>query len=52
MGGLSYSNKKRWVELSDKGNSHNFYKMLKIFYEELTNEWVSANTVYLRLGRL
>jgi hypothetical protein len=42
MGGLRYSDKKRWVELSDKGNSHNFYKVLKLFYEELINEGVSA----------
>ena len=25
-----------------KGNSYNFYQVLKLFYEELINEWVSA----------
>jgi hypothetical protein len=28
--------------LLNKGNSPNFYKVIKIFYEELINEWVSA----------
>jgi transposase len=42
MGGLRYSDKKRFVEFLDKGNADNFYKVLKIFYEELINEWVEA----------
>lgn len=42
MGGLRYSDKKRFVEFLDKGNSENFYKVLKIFYQELINEWVEA----------
>lgn len=42
MGGLRYSDKKRFVEFLDKGNADNFYKVLKIFYQELTNEWVEA----------
>jgi transposase len=40
MGGLRYSDKKRFVEFLDKGNSANFYKVLKIFYQELIHEWV------------
>ena len=42
MGGLRYSDKKRFVEFLDKGNAENFYKVLKIFYQELINEWVEA----------
>jgi len=42
MGGVRNSDKKRLVELMNKGNSPNFYKVIKIFYEELINEWVSA----------
>jgi hypothetical protein len=41
MGGLRYSDKKRFVEFLDKGNADNFYKVLKIFYQELINEWVT-----------
>ena len=40
MGGLRYSDKKRFVEFLDRGNSENFYTVLKIFYQELINEWV------------
>ncbi len=42
MGGMRYSDKKRFVEFLDKGNADNFYKVLKIFYQELINEWVEA----------
>jgi len=42
MGGVRNSDRKRFVEFLKKGNSHNFYKVLKIFYEQLINEWVSA----------
>ena len=42
IGGLRYSDKKRFVEFLKKGNSYNFYIVLKIFYQELINEWVSA----------
>ena len=42
MGGLRYSDKKRFVEFLDKGNTDNFYKVLKIFYQELINEWVEV----------
>ena len=36
------SDKKRWVEFIKKGNSYNFDRVLKLFHEELINEWVSA----------
>lgn len=26
----------------DKSNADNFYKVLKLFYQELVNEWVDA----------
>lgn len=42
MGGVRNSDKKRWVEFLKKGNSYNFYQVLKLFDEELINEWVSA----------
>ena len=42
MGGLRYSDKKKFVEFLDKGNADNFYKVLRIFYQELINEWVEA----------
>ena len=42
MRGLKYSDKKRFVEFLNKGNSNNFYKVLKNFYRELIHEWVEA----------
>ena len=45
MGGVRNSDKKRWVEFLKKGNSYNFYQVLKLFYKELINEWVSARSV-------
>jgi transposase len=42
MGGLRNSDKKRFVEVISKGNSDNFYKVIKIFYQELIYEWVEA----------
>ncbi len=42
MGGLRYSDKKRFVEFLDKGNADNFYNVLKLFYQGLINEWVEA----------
>jgi hypothetical protein len=42
MGALRNSDKKRFVEFLDKGNSQNFYEVLKIFYQEIINEWIEA----------
>jgi hypothetical protein len=42
MGALRYSDQKRFVDFLDKSNSKNFYKVLKIFYQEIINEWVEA----------
>jgi len=42
MGGVRNSDRKRFVEFLNKGNSPNFYKVIKFFYEKLINEWVSA----------
>ena len=35
MGGVRYSDKKRWVDFMTSGNYANFYAVLKIFYENL-----------------
>jgi hypothetical protein len=40
-GGLRYSDKKRFVEFLDKGNSSNFY-IFFIVYLKLIYEWVEA----------
>jgi transposase len=42
MGGLRASDKKRFVEFVEKGNSESFYQVLKVFYQELKDEWVEA----------
>ena len=42
MGALRYSDKKRFVDFLKKSNSKNFYKVLKIFYQEIINEWIEA----------
>jgi hypothetical protein len=35
MGGVRYSDKKRWVDFIPSGNSANFYAVLKNFYGDL-----------------
>jgi len=40
MGGLRFSDKKRFIEFVEKGNSESFYQVLKVFYQELKNEWI------------
>ena len=40
MGGVRYSDKKRWVDFIPSGNSANFYAVLKNFYEDLKAEWI------------
>ena len=42
MGGVRALDKKRFVEFIDQGNGDNFYKVLKIFNQELINEWILA----------
>jgi transposase len=42
MGALRYSDKKRFVDFLDRSNSKNFYEVLKIFYQEIINEWIEA----------
>jgi transposase len=42
MGGLRYSDKKRFVEFIKKGTSETFHEVLKVFYQEIINEWVEA----------
>lgn len=40
MGGVRYSDKKRFVEFIEKGNAKNLYAVIKLFYEERLNEWM------------
>jgi hypothetical protein len=40
MGGVRYSDKKRWVDFMRSGNSANFYAVLKNFYGDLRAEWI------------
>ena len=42
MGGMRYSDHKKFVEFLNKGNADNFYKLMKIFYQELIVEWVAG----------
>mgnify|MGYP003402546420 CR=1 FL=1 len=42
MGAMRYSDKKRFVDFLSKSNSKNFYEVLKIFYQDVINEWVEA----------
>ena len=42
MGAIRYSDQKRFVEFLTKSNSNNFYKVLKLFYQDLISEWVEA----------
>ena len=42
MGAIRYSDKKRFVEFLSKSNSNSFYKVLKLFYQDLISEWVEA----------
>jgi hypothetical protein len=38
MGGVRYSNKKKWVNFIQSGNSAKFYAVLKKFYRDLREE--------------
>ena len=42
MGAIRYSDKKRFLEFLSKSNSNSFYKVLKLFYQDLISEWVEA----------
>src|SRR6476469_2198325 len=45
MGGLRYSDKKKFIEFLEKSNADNFYKVLKNFYKEIIDEWVAARNL-------
>ena len=45
MGGVRYSDKKRWVDFIPTGNSSNFYSVLQNFYEDLRAEWIMAGNL-------
>ena len=40
MGGVRYSDKKRWVDIIETGNSVNFKNVLLLFYADVKREWV------------
>ncbi len=42
MGAVRYSDKKRLVDFVPKGDGDNFYLTLKVLYQEVKNEWISA----------
>jgi transposase len=42
MGGLRYSDQKKFIEFLEKGNADSFYNVIKTCYQELINEWVEA----------
>ena len=39
MGGLRFSDKKRYVDFVPTGNGDNFFSVLKNFYQEIKHEW-------------
>ena len=39
MGGVRYSDKKRWVDFIPSGNATNFYAVLKNFYGDLREQY-------------
>ena len=45
MGGVRYSDKKRWVDFIPTGNSVNFHLVLTTFYEDLKQEWIAAGNL-------
>jgi transposase len=45
MGGVRYSDKKRWVDFIPTGNSVNFYLVLQTFYEDVKKEWIEAGNL-------
>lgn len=45
MGGVRYSDKKRWVDFIPTSNSSNFYLVLQTFYEDLKQEWIEAGNL-------
>lgn len=45
MGGVRYSDKKRWIDFIPIGNSTNFYLVLQTFYEDLKQEWIEAGNL-------
>jgi transposase len=45
MGGVRYSDKKRWVDFIPTGNSINFHLVLQTFYEDLKQEWIGEGNL-------
>jgi transposase len=40
MGGLRYSDKKRWVDFIKSGTNQTFYAVMSNFYQDIKQEWV------------
>ena len=40
MGGIRYTDKKRWVDLIPTGNAQNFKSVLLKFYKDMQREWI------------
>jgi transposase len=40
MGGVRYSDKKRWVDVIPTGNAQNFKSVLLTFYKDIQREWI------------
>jgi transposase len=45
MGGVRYSDKKRWVDFIKTGNADTFYSVLTNFYEDLRQEWTELGNL-------
>lgn len=45
MGGLRFSDKKRFVEFLKKSNAESFCATFKLFYQSLVEEWVAAGNI-------
>ena len=45
MGGVRYSDRKRWVDFIPAGNAANFYAVLENFYRDLRQEWIEAGNL-------
>ena len=45
MGGVRYSDQKRWVDFIPVGNATNFYAVLENFYRDLRKEWIEQGNL-------
>lgn len=45
MGGLRYSDRKRWVDFIEKGNNKTFYAVMKNFHDDIKKEWIEQGNL-------